>query len=100
MLSRGPAQSVTLAGWPTDRRPASCSGTATAISVSPALGKRNDGLAGANDLARLGRDRRDDAGLVGLQRRVADRIGGLAQLRFGASRARPRPHPTRCVRMS
>ena len=31
----GPAQRVMLAGWPTARYPASCSGTAIAISVSP-----------------------------------------------------------------
>ena len=70
------------------RRPASCSGTATAISVSPDVGKRDDRLAGADDLARLARHRRDDAGLVGLERSVADRVDGLAQLRLRALQRR------------
>ena len=53
-----------------------------AISVSPASASVIDGLAGADDLPRLARHRGDDAALSALQRRVADRIRGLAQLRL------------------
>ena len=50
----------------------------------PGLRQADDRLAGANDLARLARNRRDDAGLVGLERSVVDRVDGLAQLRLRA----------------
>src|SRR5262249_51362319 len=50
----------------------------------PGFRQADDGLAGANDLTRLARYRRPDAGLVGLERSVVDRVDRLMQLRLGA----------------
>ena len=85
-----PAHSVTAARWPTARRPASCSGTPMATSIAPASAMAITGWPGLTTCPGSADDGRDDAGLVGGQRRIAGGVGGLAQLRLRRLQRRDR----------